>query len=126
MSQQQPQDVIDVDNVAAEDQQQQAPPQQQQDTITPLAVGQVDKAAKRDLRDGVRLSKECRIALHKAATITVMMLGTLADEARFETAKGSKKPRETLTGADVVKALDEAGMSAVAQRIDNGKKRKKQ
>lgn len=76
--------------------------------IRSLAAGQVDRVVTAALPEGMHLSRDARLALHKAATMTVLYIGCLANEARTERQKG--KRRSTLTGQDVRDALGAAGM----------------
>lgn len=83
------------------------------------------------------ISKEAKLALHKAATMTVLMLSTLAEEERVSggpTKKGNKSKakkvtRTTLTADDVsagavAGGIEDLLLSLQTDNIDSAKKRR--
>ena len=100
----------------------------------PLAVGQIDRVVKDELQrsypdTAIVVSKEAKVALHKATNITLLMLATLADEERKGTQEGpakKKAPRSTLTVDDVDAALEAAGFGDLLVRLKHsGRSNKK-
>ena len=85
--------------------------------VHPIALSQIDKVAKANLSPGMRLDRNAKVALHRAAHVFVLYAATLADDERKVAGKAK---RATLLETDVTKALHEAGFdpadSAVGPR----------
>ena len=81
--------------------------------IDPLAVGQVDRVVKAALPTGMHVAKDARVAMHKAATICLLMISALAEEEKSH----QTKRKATLTGQDIQRAFQAAGFGHLAQEL---------
>ncbi|EPY15920.1 hypothetical protein STCU_11675 [Strigomonas culicis] len=84
-----------------------------------LAAGQVDRVVVRALPDGMHVARDARVALQKAATISLLYLTCLAEEERAQ----SGKRRSTLTPADLRAGLEAAGMASLLAQMRTNTKR---
>eukprot|EP00796_Vickermania_ingenoplastis_P013237 gene13237-9083_t len=75
-----------------------------------LAPAQVDRIVKAALPDGMLLSREAKVALQKAAAITVLYLGCMAAAER-DAPSVKKKGRTTLLPVDIAEGLEAAGFA---------------
>lgn len=84
-----------------------------------LAAGQVNRIIDGALPDGMSVSRDARIALHKCATISLLYLACLADAER----KAAGSSRTTLNVYDIRAALEAAGMAHLLPLMTTSAKR---
>ena len=82
-------------------------------SVDPLAVGQVDRVVKAALPEGAHISKDARVAMHKAATIFLLMISALAEEEKSH----QTKRKATLSGQDIQRAFQAAGFEHLAREL---------
>lgn len=84
-----------------------------------LAAGQVNRVVEEALPDGVHVSRDARVALQKAGTITLLYLACLAEEER----KRGRKGGATMTVQDVHGAMEAAGFAHLIPLVRTSTKR---
>jgi hypothetical protein len=91
-----------------------APPApKQRKGLDPLAMGQVDRAVKAALPTGLHISKDARVAMHKAATMFLLLISTLVEDEKSR----QPKRKATLSGVDIQRALNAAGFDRLASDL---------
>nr|CCD12434.1 unnamed protein product [Trypanosoma congolense IL3000] len=81
-----------------------------------LAAGQVDRIVTAALPDGMHIARDARIAMQKAATVSLLYLSCLADDER----RRETRRRVTLTANDIKVALKAGGMGHLAAQLGTG------
>jgi len=80
-------------------------------TAQPIVAGQVDRVVKKVLPEDVpNVAKDARVAMHKAANITLLMLSAMVQD--------QGRSRRTVTAADVKQAMTHAGFGHLIDGLD--------